>query len=848
MRFARADAQGLGRACDLQSVLCVLPGNRAGRLLLAQLAEKCEARGIPLIPPDIRTPGGMVDALVTLDSRPSASAPEQSLAWMRALRTADPETIAPLVPQRPDDQNVLDWFHLAGTVARIAEELAGERMTPESVAVRAESLELFGEADRWRALESVHALYRAQLADAGLIDPHEARWNALERGAGNTDRHLVLVGVVELNAMQRAAAEAWGDRADALVHAPESLEDRFDELGCLQSDAWAEIRIDIDEQRIVVADRPTDQAQAVLRSLADFGGNYAPEVITVGLGDEEMQDLMARAGRSANVSLHWAAGRALAHTGPYRLLAAAGTWLADGRLSDLGALLRHPHLEAWLGRKLPDLAGDEGEHLGLLDAYVGDHLQDDHRSGWLGEPQRRERLNAIHGAVEEIWSRLRGDDEQTLGEWAGRIVETLHDVYATIGQEPDQGDDALLADACSAINDVCTECARIASALQLKIDAPTAIAIVLARAENERLPLEPRRGDIEMLGWLELHLDLAEAVVVAGFNDGHIPQTVTGHAFLPDALRRSLGLISNARRYARDAYVLEALRHSCRELRIVAGHRSAEGEALAPSRLLLMPQREHLPARVLRLCGESGTTSIPWPMGAPAAATKTSFTVPALPDDLDSPARMSVTEFKNYLACPYRYALSRLLRLRPVRHDIVEMDALTFGGLAHNVLHAFASDQEIAGSTDPQRIADFLEDKLQALCVERFGGDPLPAIRVQIARLAQRLRSFAMFQARHRQDGWIIHETEIAYDDTSLEVPGQDPMPIRGRIDRIDRHEGTGAWMIADYKTSESGETPHMAHHGRNTLPTNGNLEWLDLQLPLYQYLAGRHDVGGDVT
>jgi ATP-dependent helicase/nuclease subunit B len=649
---ARNRAGSPDSACDLRQVTCVVPGQRAGRLLLALLAERCEAEGLPLIPPAILTPGRLVDAAVALERRPTATAHEQVLAWLQALRATDEKTIAPLVPARPDVQDVLDWYDLSATVARIAEELAGERVTPADVAQQAEGLEFFGEADRWRALQSVHGAYRTKLAEAGLLDPHEARWKALESGdLAGTDRHLVLVGVVELNRMQRAAVEAWGDHVHALVHAPDSLEDRFDELGCLRAEAWADVPLDIEEDRIVVADRPSDQAQAVLRSLADFGGAYAPEEITVGLGDEAMQDLMARAGRSAGVPLHWAAGRNLARTAPYRLLEAAGEWLADGRLFDLGSLLRHPHFEAWLARRLPDQAGDKSAYLGLLDAYVGEHIQDDSKGGWLGKPQRRQRLEAIHGAVEELWARFRADDELTLGEWAKRIVETLSDIYALIGDDPDVAGDTLLAEACGAINDVCAQFARAASDLQPKLGAAAAIRIVLARAGREQLPLTPRRGDIEMLGWLELHLDLATAVVVAGCNDGHIPQSVTGDAFLPDALRRSLGMRINATR--------------CRELRIVAGHRTAEGDALAPSRLMLVPAREQLPARVLRLCGESDVFSAQRPMGAPSPGDVTTFTVPELPKNLDLPERMSPTATPSASCCVSSRFTTRSWRWTP---------------------------------------------------------------------------------------------------------------------------------------------------------------------------------------
>ena len=55
-------------------------------------------------------------------------------------------------------------------------------------------------------------------------------------------------------------------------------------------------------------------------------------------------------------------------------------------------------------------------------------------------------------------------------------------------------------------------------------------------------------------------------------------------------------------------------------------------------------------------------------------------------------------------------------------------------------------------------------------------------------------------------------------------------MQIRGRIDRIDRHERTGEWAIFDYKTSDGGASPDKTHRCAG--------EWIDLQLPLYRRLS----------
>jgi ATP-dependent helicase/DNAse subunit B len=51
-----------------------------------------------------------------------------------------------------------------------------------------------------------------------------------------------------------------------------------------------------------------------------------------------------------------------------------------------------------------------------------------------------------------------------------------------------------------------------------------------------------------------------------------------------------------------------------------------------------------------------------------------------------------------------------------------------------------------------------------------------------------------------------------------------------GRIDRIDRNDGTGEWRALDYKTSADAKSPASMH-----LKSDGS--WKDLQLPLYATL-----------
>ena len=360
-----------------------------------------------------------------------------------------------------------------------------------------------------------------------------------------------------------------------------------------------------------------------------------------------------------------------------------------------------------------------------------------------------------------------------------------------------------------------------------------------------RIPDDPRSGQIEMLGWLDLHHDPAPAMIIAGFNDGAIPQAVTADAFLPDTLRTALGVLNNKRRYARDAYLLESIRRSRERCVLVTGRIAADGEPLTPSRLLLAGAREQLPRRILRLCDVSAARRWHLPRGAPPSGSQSRFLVPLPPGGAPVLETMSVTEFGWYIRCPFRYWLKYVQRLRVVEDSVVELDALQFGSIAHEVLERFGRDPTINDSTESMRIAEYLGDALSDHVRREFGTQPLPAIRIQLTRLRSRLQAFARLQARRRADGWCIRHCEYELPPESfLEVAGDAPMRITGKIDRIDQNERDGSWMIIDYKTSESGKTPERTHQQR---ARSGERIWCDLQLPLYQHLAGQHGFSGRV-
>lgn len=876
-----------GQRCDLRGVRCVLPGSRAGRLLLHTLLAQCAQAGLRLVPPQVLTPGGLVDQLVPRTPE-TASALECSLAWMHVLREAKAEQIAALLPTRPEPQDWPAWHELAGKIAAIVEELAGDLLSLRDVAQVAARMDMEREAQRWAVLQALEQRYRERLQRCNRVDPHERRRLAV---AGLVDAdvpvdpegQLVLVGVVDLARIQKAVVRAYGDRACALIHAPHALVSGFDGDGCLERAFWTGRIVHIPDSQLVIADRPADQAQAVIENLVELGGRYRPEQVTIGLGDDKLGPTMVQAGEWANLVVHDPRGHLVLRGRPFRLLDAGLEWARDPRFAAFAALMRHPDVEAWVRRQLgghkkpsptesaavptdspepsplsivtdpaqpapPIVPVQEDmpivvEWLTVLDRYYTDHLHDTGGGPWLGDEKTVKRMEMLFEIVARLFAPLDGP-RRPLTEWFEPVLEVLRGAYGHIDINTPYPRDARVAATCLEIARTLGGLTGAAAELQPHVDGPTALRLVLSQIAGLRIPEDPRAGQVEMLGWLDLHHDPAPILILAGFNDGAIPQAVSADAFLPDSLREHLGILSNGRRYARDLYLLEAIRNSRERITFIAGRQAADGEPLTPSRLLLAGEQHLLPGRILRLCDPAHALRRNLPYGAPPSGPLSGFRIPDPPGGPAVVDAMTVTEFGWYLRCPFRYWLKYIRRLREVEDSAVELDALQFGNLAHTVLQRFGEDRGFADSSDPEYIARVLEDLLADSARADFGSNPLPAIRIQLARLRDRLHAFSRHQARRRLEGWKIQRCEFELPEaTYLEIPEQAPMRIKGKIDRIDQNERDGSWMIIDYKTSEAGKTPDKTHKAARS---SGRV-WDDLQLPLYRHLAAQHGFEGPI-
>jgi ATP-dependent helicase/nuclease subunit B len=358
--------------------------------------------------------------------------------------------------------------------------------------------------------------------------------------------------------------------------------------------------------------------------------------------------------------------------------------------------------------------------------------------------------------------------------------------------------------------------------------------VALRQFGEERVATEKPPGAIELQGWLELAWEDAPHLIVAGMNDGRVPEAVVGDAFLPESLRERLGLKTNAARLARDTYLLQVLAAARREggrFEVVLARVSAAGEPLRPSRLLLHGPEAELPQRVAQLFRrvEAARPNPAWHRAWKLA-------VPRRPP----PGQVPVTGLRSWLACPFRFYLRHVLRMEAVDPYKSELDAFDFGTLCHAALEAMGREEALRGCTDEALLREFLLAELDREARRRYGEHPVVPLVIQLESARQRLVRAAAVQARENAAGWVTERVEWPL---TLTLGG---LEVRGRIDRIDRHLSSGAWRVLDYKTSDTAAAPIRAHlrprqAGDEALPawrvaTIGGRDhvWIDLQLPLY--------------
>lgn len=809
-----------GKVLDLDQVIVAVPGQRARRRLMELLVERSEADGLALVPPDVVTAGSLPELLYEAH-KPFACELTQHLAWVKALLGIERRRAMAFASTLPAGDDLADWLPLGELLAGLHLELAADGLDFDDVVRLAAQFLGQEEQARWQVLAELQTRYLCILDQLELWDRQTARLYAIKHGECRTEKAVVLVGMVDMPRVQQSMLEQVAHRVATLVFAPPELAHRFDDFGCLKAAAWQDVTVDIQDDQIMVADGPADQANAVLDALAALEGKYATGEVVIGVPDERLVPHVEQCLAEARLASHSAAGLPLARSGLARLLEAMADYLEDGLFASFAALVRHPAMAPWFLQH-----GIRGDCLAELDKCFSNHLPALLRAEQMqaGDPGVR-RLCQI---TEELLADLSGPP-RALVDWGEAILNVVQAVYGIRTLDEEIEADRQTIRACEKLVDALREHSQVTADLAAPVTGALALRLLLRSFEHSTVPSPFEPSAIELLGWLDLPWDDAPALIVTGMNEGIVPQSHNADLFLPNSVRRHLELQHNERRFARDSYALCVLAASRSFLRLIAGRRSPENDPLVPSRLLFACDRPAMARRTRNFYSRRGNAPPAFGRRGIPAAQELRIDVPK-PASLKEPLRsMRVTEFRDYLTCPYRYYLQHCLGLERQDDAADEMDGRLFGNLLHAVLASFARGPA-AGSSSVDEIAGDLDRLLDSVADAWFTSGTLPAVRVQIEQARLRLRGFARWQASSSAQGWRIAYAEQSFDGEMVPfVVDEAAVFLRGRIDRIDIND-QGDVRILDYKTGDAAAGPDKTHRTRDG--------WVDLQLPLYRHMV----------
>ena len=832
----------------------VLPARRGVRKFREALARHLPAEQEP---PQGISQGAWLDVFRPA-RRPAVDRQEAVHVWAACLRElTSGEFRRAFGRERPAPDAAMAWFASGQRARDLHAEIVQAGFDFDRLVE-----ELPEGARRWKLWAQVHTRYRERLAELGWCDGLEERAEAPLL----PDAQVVFVFVPTASAVERATLAALGERATALVLCGPDHAQRFDDQGLLVPSAWPQDDLPMSRAEWHVVADPKAQAEAVEHCLARWSAERptAPHEVVLGAPDPEVRPFLARRMARWPAELHAAGGEPLGQTWVAEGLRALAAVLPDWRYGDTARWLRHPDVQGFLvgegsdlvpppnpepnpaghpeqpaspaGEGAPPDPGPRGFALPRLDDYQRWHY-----------PLHLRRLRSkgagsrIGRAVQTQWSPLRehvdrlfGGVARSLPAWADALREWLLLLYG--GRDfdacdPKQAAEAQALEACAATLE---RWKASRASWWPEVSASAACLWLLAEWQGQAASSPPQATpsdaaegmvSLEWLGWHELLWDDAPDLIVTGFQEGAIPEPLNVDNLIHPSERRRLSLPEGEERAARDQYFLHALLRCRRRVALMTGSKSAEGDPLRPSRLAFFRPDEEIIEALQHAFPQETRGALP----PEEADGGTGRKLPCL--DHNPPLeRLSVTDFKTYLDSPYLFYLQRFLRLETVDDLGRELDGRGFGTLVHAVLERFGLGEH-RHSQEKDVIYAAVLAELDQETTARFGDNVLPAVELQIEALRRRLEWFAEKQAAWRQAGWRIEHVEWSADEPVYHLPGDPPIPLVGKIDRIDVHPTEG-YAILDYKTGDDGKTPR-ATHGKGDAGT-----WKDLQLPLYRHLA----------
>ena len=770
----RTGAEGVR---SLGHALVVVPTAQSGRRLRLKLAERLGA----VVPPEIRLPQQLLERREEgrgKREKEIATRSDELVAFLEALGERGSLDVA---AQYADIRGILgaNALSFADVAARI-----GGILTDETADF---------EVERWQGLAELERSYLAALAKRGKTD----RIEAMKRAIADPPR---------LEGVERIVLACLLDPLPALHQVLANLQSKSEvEIVEFRPASEQTSKRTIEQFSIEPCATAASEAEKVAEIFAAVKPDEALPALCVADVEEfpEIHGAMLAKG----LKVHDPSRTPLVTSSLGHLVEQVAALVRTRSYNVFSAFIRSGDVRRWLSTELKIAPEEYVKALNELDNRQAELLPetiDDIA------PKTKGKLRAIFEHV-EVALRKKG---------IRQILQAVFREHILDERDPDAREFAAAAETVNGLMDECFSCVSHGGdgTSPPPWNGDLSMELFARRLKESSYSLEPDEGDVILTdGWLELPFVDAEELVITGFNEGRVPESVVGHAFLPDRLRRGLGLIDNESRTERDRTILR-MALACRAkgaVRVFFKSIDAAGDALKPSRLLFEDTDDaELVVRVKRFYGvKAGTEEAMTPDLPRSWRLKLE-----IPPERGELAFTSPSSLDLYLRCPFTYCLRKTFGEKADdRAD--ELDPSEFGNLAHDALERWGAGP-LKDSEDADAIAAELAMHVDGILGERFGTSVPAIVALQGESMKRRLAAFARIQSARHAEGWRTvaaeRKLQVKYGHTT----------VKGRCDRIDYNAKTDEWCVVDYKTFDNPD--------RAVWMDAKTGEWKSLQLPLY--------------
>lgn len=811
--------------CDLSGTTIIVPTVQSGRRLRETLAVKLAENDSGLFPPDILT----ADQFLAKGLPKSGLAESEAIiaAWAHILERIDTDQFHAVFPVRPVRST--GWqLGMAQRLIQLRAELGEAGLDFASVAQS--TAETPYEPLRWRQLAELEAQYLDLIESKQLQDPQKARRNAAQTFQLPTNcERILLIANPDPQPLPIQALELLESSVpiEVWIYGPSANDDLFDSWGRPKVAHWQERQLDFEDWGVQL--HSTQDHKACANRVSNRVGQEKPEAVAIGIADPNLNTTIANALIERHIPFFDPSGQALIYTPLGQLTELLSDLSGSSDQASLRSLILHPDFWNWLTENI-DFPLNQTQALRELDAIIEKHLAVDLESLTFFSQQ-----SPAYASIDKtlkfilpLARELNGKDPfvQTLAEILKRIYATK-----TLGPEENQW------------KENATELRKLfdrsvsANPILDQLTPDFARQSFRSSLKSARTHPDRPRNAHDLLGWLELLWNDAPKLILSGFNEGVVPESTGADAFLPEPLRAHLGLRTNAQRFARDAYLLEALCkrriHPQGSVDFFIPQMGNDGSPLKPSRLLFLCNSQQLLKRSRILFSNTDADRANFSHN-PAWKLAPSHNIPL-------PTRLSVSALKSYLECPFRFFLKHILKMHAIDVSSRELTPANFGTVLHDSLKGLKG-RYLDTSLKHDAFYKELETTLLHTIEKQFGRKLSFALRLQQEALSSRLKSYCEHQLI---DITKYGSTRILDTEKSFSIAFKN-CTIRGQIDRIDQRED-GIELI-DYKTANTAIPPSRAHLSvvakkapPEHLPKQAFFEhegktyrWTDLQLPLY--------------